>query len=177
MFNLYKQYLNINDRKILILGEKGFLASRYKEWSGFRKNKFDFLSSADITDDIASAFGARRNQAERMKCFYGSATASPRDNHEMIEVAPMSSEDEGDSHRITRAQLIAVIRQRPLKKNGIKIRRVKLDVEFVIEPTRINKRRTRSTSLTPPKFRGICQHEERCRRDIRHRKQTTTTHF
>ena len=70
------------------------------------------FGAADITDDIASAFGARRNQAERMKCFYGSATASPRDNHEMIEVAPMSSEDEGDSHRITRAQLIAVIRQR-----------------------------------------------------------------
>ena len=68
--------------------------------------------AADITDDIASAFGARRNQAERMKCFYGSATASPRDNHDMIEVAPISSEDEGDSHRITRAQLISVIRQR-----------------------------------------------------------------
>ena len=28
----------------------------------------------DITDDIASAFGTRRSQAERMKCFYGSAT-------------------------------------------------------------------------------------------------------
>ncbi|MEY3984638.1 MAG: cell division protein FtsA, partial [Pseudomonadota bacterium] len=70
------------------------------------------FGAADITDDIASAFGARRNQAERMKCFYGSATASPRDNHDMIEIAPMSSEEEGESHRITRAQLIAVIRQR-----------------------------------------------------------------
>lgn len=70
------------------------------------------FGSADITDDIASAFGARRNQAERIKCFYGSATASPRDNHDMIEVAPLSADDEGDSHRITRAQLIAVIRQR-----------------------------------------------------------------
>ncbi|MFM7028053.1 MAG: cell division protein FtsA [Chakrabartia sp.] len=70
------------------------------------------FGAADITDDIASAFGARRNQAERMKCFYGSATASPRDNHDMIEIGPLSSEEEGDSHRITRAQLIAVIRQR-----------------------------------------------------------------
>jgi cell division protein FtsA len=70
------------------------------------------FGAADITDDIASAFGARRNQAERMKCFYGSATASPRDNHDMIEVAPLSSEDEGEGHRITRAQLISVIRQR-----------------------------------------------------------------
>lgn len=70
------------------------------------------FGAADITDDIASAFGARRNQAERLKCFYGSATASPRDNHDMIEIAPLYSEEEGDSHRITRAQLIAVIRQR-----------------------------------------------------------------
>ncbi|HEX8446337.1 MAG TPA: cell division protein FtsA [Sphingomonas sp.] len=71
------------------------------------------MGAADITDDIASAFGTRRTQAERMKCFHGSATTSPRDNHEMIDVAPMS-EDEGagEMQRITRAQLIAVIRQR-----------------------------------------------------------------
>ena len=69
--------------------------------------------AADITDDIASAFGTRRVHAERMKCFYGSATASPRDNHDMIEVAPISADDDsGDSSRITRAQLISVIRQR-----------------------------------------------------------------
>jgi cell division protein FtsA len=48
-----------------------------------------------------------------MKCFFGSATASPRDNHDMIEVAPLSSEDGAvEGQRITRAQLIAVIRQR-----------------------------------------------------------------
>ncbi len=71
------------------------------------------FGSADITDDIASAFGTRRQQAERMKCFFGSATASPRDNHDMIEVAPMSAEDgAGEGGRITRAQLISVIRQR-----------------------------------------------------------------
>jgi cell division protein FtsA len=71
------------------------------------------FGSADITDDIASAFGTRRQQAERMKCFYGSATTSPRDNHDMIDVAPMSQEDDaGEGGRITRAQLIAVIRQR-----------------------------------------------------------------
>ena len=71
------------------------------------------FGSADITDDIASAFGTRRNQAERMKCFYGSATTSPRDNHDMIEVAPLSTDEEpGETARITRAALIAVIRQR-----------------------------------------------------------------
>ncbi|WP_106638805.1 cell division protein FtsA [Allosphingosinicella vermicomposti] len=71
------------------------------------------LGGIDITDDIASAFGTRRAEAERMKCFYGSATTSPRDNHEMIELVPMGGGEEGtEAARITRAQLIAVIRQR-----------------------------------------------------------------
>lgn len=71
------------------------------------------IGAADITDDIASAFGTRRMHAERMKCFYGCATATPRDNHDMVEVAPISLDDDsGEATRITRAQLIAVIRQR-----------------------------------------------------------------
>ena len=69
--------------------------------------------AADITDDIASAFGTRRGQAERMKCFYGSANMTPRDNHDMIDVAPIASDEEtAEGGRIPRAQLIAVIRQR-----------------------------------------------------------------
>ncbi|MEP3227016.1 MAG: cell division protein FtsA [Parasphingorhabdus sp.] len=69
--------------------------------------------AADITDDIASSFGLRRAQAERIKCFHGSATTSPRDNHDVIdlqldEVGP----DEEEEGRITKAQLIGVIRQR-----------------------------------------------------------------
>jgi cell division protein FtsA len=48
-----------------------------------------------------------------MKCFYGSATTSPRDNHDMIELAPIAGAEEGtETNRITRAQLISVIRQR-----------------------------------------------------------------
>ena len=71
------------------------------------------MGGIDITDDIASAFGTRRVEAERMKCFYGSATTSPRDNHDMIELAPIAGSEEGtEAARITRAQLIAVIRQR-----------------------------------------------------------------
>ena len=71
------------------------------------------VGGIDITDDIASAFGTRRVEAERMKCFYGSATTSPRDNHDMIELAPIAGSEEGtEAARITRAQLIAVIRQR-----------------------------------------------------------------
>jgi cell division protein FtsA len=70
------------------------------------------IGGSDITDDISTAFGTRRTHAERMKCFHGSATASPRDNHEMIDVSPVGAEDGGDPNRITRAQLIAVMRQR-----------------------------------------------------------------
>lgn len=70
------------------------------------------MGAADITDDIASAFGTRRAQAERMKCFHGSANMSPRDHHEMIDVAPISHEGEAEATRITRAQLNTVIRQR-----------------------------------------------------------------
>jgi cell division protein FtsA len=70
------------------------------------------MGSADITDDIASAFGTARNWAERTKCFHGSANISPRDNHDMIDVLPASPEDGADGQRITKAQLIAVIRQR-----------------------------------------------------------------
>jgi cell division protein FtsA len=71
------------------------------------------LGSIDITDDIASAFGTRRVEAERMKCFYGSATTSPRDNHDMIELKPIAGSEEGtEAARITRAQLNSVIRTR-----------------------------------------------------------------
>jgi len=73
---------------------------------------------SDITDDVASAFGTRRAQAERIKCFHGSANASPRDNHEMIPILPVGAEDErgengaGEGGQVTRAQLIAVVRKR-----------------------------------------------------------------
>src|SRR5918993_43340 len=70
------------------------------------------LGAKDITDDIACAFGVQRRDAERLKCFYGSAMTSPRDNHEMIEARQMGTEEGMDPMRITRAQLMTVIRQR-----------------------------------------------------------------
>ncbi|MEO5971989.1 MAG: cell division protein FtsA [Sphingomicrobium sp.] len=69
------------------------------------------LGAKDISDDIACAFGVQRRDAERLKCFYGSAMTSPRDNHEMIEASQIG-EDGGEPIRITRAQLMMVIRQR-----------------------------------------------------------------
>jgi len=72
--------------------------------------------SADVTDAIASAFGIRRFQAERLKCVYGSAIASPADHREMIPVNGPGEDSAGpvargadDANRIARAELISVI--------------------------------------------------------------------
>jgi cell division protein FtsA len=72
--------------------------------------------SGDITDAIASAFGIRRFQAERLKCVHGSAIASPADHREMIPVNGPGEERGGpvargadDKNRIPRAELISVI--------------------------------------------------------------------
>ncbi|KTF67576.1 cell division protein FtsA [Sphingomonas sp. HT-1] len=70
------------------------------------------MGSADITDDIAAAFGTARAWAERTKCFHGSANLSPRDNREMIEVTPATAEEGSEGQRITKAALNTVIRQR-----------------------------------------------------------------
>ncbi|VWX46544.1 cell division protein FtsA [Novosphingobium sp. 9U] len=74
------------------------------------------MGSADVTDAIASAFGIRRFQAERLKCVNGSALASPADHREMIPVNAPGEEETGpvarhadDKNRIPRAELIAVI--------------------------------------------------------------------
>ena len=79
------------------------------------------IGASDITDDIASAFGIRRSQAERIKCFYGSAMQSRRDFREMIEIAPVAGEPlaagqaagpNAEGGRITRASLVGVICER-----------------------------------------------------------------
>lgn len=72
--------------------------------------------SADITDAVASAFGIRRFQAERLKCVNGSAIASPTDHREMIPINAPGEEASGpparhadDKNRIPRAELVSVI--------------------------------------------------------------------
>jgi cell division protein FtsA len=76
------------------------------------------LGARDITDDIAAAFGVQRRDAERLKCFYGSAMTSPRDNNEMIDANPLGSEQGSEPVRITRAQLMMVIRHRVEEVTG-----------------------------------------------------------
>ncbi len=68
--------------------------------------------AADITDDIASVFGLRRAEAERLKCYYGSAISSPRDHQDVLEVSIGDEAGRNERPRITRAQLNAVICQR-----------------------------------------------------------------
>jgi cell division protein FtsA len=76
------------------------------------------MGSGDVTDAIASAFGIRRFQAERLKCVNGSAIASPADHREMIPVSA-PGEEGGDAparhadeaNRIPRAELVSVITQ------------------------------------------------------------------
>jgi len=74
------------------------------------------LGSGDITDAVASAFGIRRFQAERLKCVHGSAIASPSDHREMIPVNAPGEESGGpaarhadDKNRVPRAELVSVI--------------------------------------------------------------------
>ncbi|HVR90937.1 MAG TPA: cell division protein FtsA [Novosphingobium sp.] len=74
------------------------------------------FGSGDVTDAIASAFGIRRFQAERLKCVHGSAIASPSDHREMIPVNAPGDEAIGplarhadDKNRIPRAELVSVI--------------------------------------------------------------------
>lgn len=80
------------------------------------------MGSGDVTDAIASAFGIRRSQAERLKCVSGSAIASPSDHRELIPVNAPSDAPDGavagplargadDKNRIVRAELVAVVTQ------------------------------------------------------------------
>jgi len=70
------------------------------------------MGGQDITDNIAAALATRRAHAERLKCVHGSATLTPRDNHEFVEVAPIVEEDAAESTRVTCAQLNQIIRSR-----------------------------------------------------------------
>lgn len=80
------------------------------------------MGSADITDAIASSFGIRRSQAERLKCVAGSAVASPADHRELIPVHGPGEASDGnptgplargadDKNRIVRAELVSVVTQ------------------------------------------------------------------
>ncbi len=68
------------------------------------------MGGEDVTADVASALGTPRAAAERLKALKGSASAVPRDNHEMIDVPGLS----GGSELVQRprAELVQAIRGR-----------------------------------------------------------------
>ena len=81
------------------------------------------IGSGHITDAIASSFGIRRSQAERLKCVAGSAITSPSDHREMIPVhGPNDGWEEGaamplargadEKNRVSRAEIVSVVTQR-----------------------------------------------------------------
>lgn len=72
--------------------------------------------SGDVTDAIATSFGIKRFQAERVKCKHGSAIASRTDHREMVAVLGPNEDLSGpvargtdDRGQVPRAELISVI--------------------------------------------------------------------
>ncbi|MEL6238777.1 MAG: cell division protein FtsA, partial [Pseudomonadota bacterium] len=81
------------------------------------------MGSGHITDALASSFGIRRSQAERLKCVAGSAVASPSDHREMIPVlGPNDEWEEGavpplargadEKNRVARSEIVSVVTHR-----------------------------------------------------------------
>ncbi|KPF66623.1 cell division protein FtsA [alpha proteobacterium AAP81b] len=70
------------------------------------------MGGQDITNDLAAAFACRRAVAEGLKAREGAAAAVNKDNHEAIEIAPMSDDGLAEPMRVPRAQIIGVIRHR-----------------------------------------------------------------
>ena len=66
-------------------------------WSACARSR---SARSDITNDIAAAFAVQRRDAERLKCFYGSAMTSPRDNHEIIEATQIGAEPGAEPMKI-----------------------------------------------------------------------------
>ena len=69
------------------------------------------IGSADITDSIASSFGIKRFEAERLKCVSGSAIASPTDHRELIPVRVAGDDGEGAEQSVVRAELVSIVTQ------------------------------------------------------------------
>lgn len=70
------------------------------------------MGAGDITNDIASAFATRRSHAERLKTLYGAAITAQKDNHDLVEIPPISDDEGVEVARVPRAQIIAVVRHR-----------------------------------------------------------------
>ncbi len=70
------------------------------------------MGGNDITNDLAAAFATRRSHAERLKALDGAAVPVPKDNHEAVEIPPISDDGMAEPMRVPKAQIIGVIRHR-----------------------------------------------------------------
>lgn len=70
------------------------------------------MGAHDITNDLAAAFATKRIHAERMKALDGAAVAVPKDNHDLVDVPPISDDGMAEPMRVPKAQIIGVIRHR-----------------------------------------------------------------
>lgn len=87
------------------------------------------MGAGDITADIATSLVTRRAAAERLKTLSGAAIASPRDNHDMLEVPPLDKDDGQEPRRVARAELVTVISDR-LRLLFTEVDRVLRDMGF-----------------------------------------------
>ncbi len=70
------------------------------------------MGAGDVTNDIASAFATRRSHAERLKTLHGAAITAQKDNHDLIDIPPISDDEAAEVTRVSKAQIVAVVRHR-----------------------------------------------------------------
>ncbi|RMD49793.1 MAG: cell division protein FtsA [Alphaproteobacteria bacterium] len=70
------------------------------------------LGGAHVTSDIAKGLQIPMTEAEKLKTVHGGLIATSQDDREEIEIPPASGDDPHERRRITRADLIAIIRPR-----------------------------------------------------------------
>jgi cell division protein FtsA len=65
-----------------------------------------------VTSDISMGLGVSTAAAERMKTFYGGVVATGMDDREMIEIGGDTGDWEHDRRKVSRAELIGIMRPR-----------------------------------------------------------------
>ncbi len=70
------------------------------------------LGGEHVTSDISKGLQIPLNQAERIKTFHGGAVATGLDDREMIELPGESGDWERDRRKVSRAELIGIMRPR-----------------------------------------------------------------
>ncbi len=70
------------------------------------------IGGAHVTNDLARGLSTPTLHAERMKTLLGGVTASPRDQHELIEVPPLGEDAPDGVGQVPKAVMIGIIRPR-----------------------------------------------------------------